>query len=173
MLETTRRATNNMREHIATHLRQNLLQQNLVANKKQAKSAKQLRDLAIKRFIFILLSIALLVGSVASIIVVLLDTPQKAIKDYGADITGSDTFGELLPSIIVTLVNSISPVLIKIFVRVEQCAACQPTLLLLLHPRPPPPPSSSTTTCISYTGTRPRTSCVRRSSESLASRCST
>jgi hypothetical protein len=122
MLETTRRATNNMREHVATHLRQNLLQQNLVSNNKQAKSAKQLRDLAAKRVIFITLSVALLVGSTASIIVVLLDSPQKAIKDWGERTTGSNTFGELLPSLIVTVVNSISPVLIKIFVRMEQYA---------------------------------------------------
>ena len=159
MLETTRRATNSMREHIATHLRQNLLQQNLVSNKKQAKSAKQLQDLAAKRVIFITLSVALLVGSTASIIVVLLDSPQKAIKDWGERTTGSNTFGELLPSLIVTVVNSISPVLIKIFVRMEQCAACIPSAAAAAAAAPaastaaaastttPAAASSTTTTC--------------------------
>ena len=53
MLETTKASTKNMREHIATYLKQALLQQDLVASRKQAKSQAEMRKLYVTRAVMV------------------------------------------------------------------------------------------------------------------------
>jgi len=115
MLETTPRSTTLLREHIATHLKQQLLQQSLAVNKKQARSKQQIKDLFLKRVFFMTMSFLLLVVSLATVVTVL----QNQYREDIAEFFGGGTIGEIAPSVIISLVNMTSPILIKLFVRLE------------------------------------------------------
>ena len=120
MLETTSFATANMRAHIRVHLEHKHEQLRRAADTRQAKSAKQIRNLRVKRTFFISLSVLLLVGSIAAVVLTLDPRLFRGdVEKWGAKITKSDAFGEILPSLIVTIVNTIAPMLIKVFVRFE------------------------------------------------------
>ena len=74
-----------------------------------------MRDLFLKRILCVFLSILLLVGSIAAVVLSLDSRLYRGeIEIFGAKITGSDTFGEILPSLIVTIVNTVTPMLIKV-----------------------------------------------------------
>ena len=159
MLETTSRATTNMRAHIRVHLEHKHEQLRRVADTAQAKSAKQVRDLMLKRTLCVTLSILLLVGSITAVVLVLDQVnpnpnpnpdpspdpnpnpnpdpnpnpnpdpnhdpnPNQRlfrhdVEKFGVELTDSDAFGEILPSLIVTVINTVAPMLIKSFVTCE------------------------------------------------------
>ena len=118
MLETTKRATDNMRNHIRVHLEHKHEELRRAAHTKQAKSRKQVRDLMLKRAFFVFLSALLLVASI-SLVVLTLSVYRQDVERFGTDYV-ADAFGEILPSLIVTAVNTVSPILIKSFVRFEE-----------------------------------------------------
>jgi len=139
MLETTSFATANMRAHIRVHLEHKHEQLRRAADTRQAKSAKQVRDLFVKRGFCVTLSGLLLVGSIA-VVVLTLDPRlfRGDVEKWGARISKSDAFGEILPSLIVTMVNTIAPMIIKVSptrTRTPHLARARPL------PLPPPPTS--------------------------------
>ena len=115
MLETTRASAKNMREHVATYLKQALLQQDLVASRKQVKSQAEMRKLYLTRAVMISLSFLTLCFSLMTVALVLQPGYREDIAKW---IDG--TLGEILPSIIISSINMIAPVLLKLFVKLEK-----------------------------------------------------